>query len=262
MLWDIIPEVASLIGSGYKALKSKSQDRAAAAEGSTLRRPFYQIPTEDIQNKNIWEQQATGGLTADEKTLMGEQRDRGLSASLEALRETGGGPNDFAKINSVFNDSLKSQSALDSQAHLKNIEMFTNANKELAAQKTTAWGVNELQPYESKLKEIQDRRIAAQTNENNAVNEGIGSLSALGTTLNSRNPIANPRQGGSSPSPYSRKFGLADTGGVAGSSAAGFPSINPQAPDIMNTSLTGTGSFPPAPMVQGADDDWYGTNNN
>lgn len=247
MLWELASEGLSLLSSGYKALKANSADKQAAKEGASLRRPFYQIPQEYIENRNIAAEQAQQGLSSAEKSYMGEQRERALGSSLEALGEAGGGPNDFAQLGKVFEDSLKSQAAMDAELHMKNIDHFANANKDLAGQKVTQWGVNELQPYESKLKEIQDRRIAAQTNRNNAIDEGIGTLSALGTTLNSRNPSlggANPGSGGS-PSPYSRTFGLANPGGVAGSPAAGFPSISTDAPNILNAAAPSTGGeFP------------------
>lgn len=230
MSWVSVSVAA--VGAGtsiYKGIKAKQQDKAAAAEGAALKRPAYQIPTEDIQNRNIAEEQATGGLSAAEKQYAGEQRERALSSSLDALGETGGGPNDFAQLNHIFDDSLKNQSALDAQLHHQNIEFFTKANQDVAAQKSIQWGINELQPYESKLKEIQDRRIAAQTNENNAVNEGLGSLTAGATGINSANKFGKPtEQVGGNLGRYSRTFGLANTGsGSAGSPAAGFGSINP-----------------------------------
>lgn len=256
MAWaSVAVGAVSLGASVYKGIKAKNQDNAAAKEGAALKRPFEKVQDEYFQDRNIAAEQATGGLSVDEKNYAQEQRDRGLSSSLEALKETGGGPNDFARVNGIFSDSLKSQSALDSQEHLKNIDFFTGVNKDLAGQKTTQFGVNELQPYESKLKEIQDRRIAAQTNQNNAVDEGIGSLSALATGLNSRNPSGRGKDTGSSLSPYTRRFGLADTKGPASSPAAGVSSINPNAPNIMNNAPADP--LQTAPIIEGADDDWY-----
>ena len=217
----------------YKGIKANQQDKAAKNEGNNLRRPFEQVPNELIQNRNIREQMATGGLSPAEKQYAGEQRERALGTSASAIEQTGGGPNDLAGLNNIFNDSLKSQSAVDAQGHLQNINFFTDANKDVAAAKTTQWGVNELQPYESKLKEIQDRRIAAQTNENSAVDEGIGSASAIATGVNSylstRNPPPKDKIN-ANVGPYKRTFGLQDTGtGGVASPAAGYNVLNPNA---------------------------------
>jgi hypothetical protein len=214
----------------YKGIKAHSADEKAAKEGAAMKRPFYSIPTEDIINRNIWGEQAQQGLSSAEKQYAGEQRERGLSSSAHALSETGAGVNHFGELNQVFADSLKSQSALDAQEHKANIDMFTKANSEISAQKGIQFGINELQPYESKLKEIQDRRIAAKTNENNAVNEGIGSLSAAATGINSyMKTNSNPTQPDYSKlKPYNRTFGLENTGATPGASpGAGLGSIDP-----------------------------------
>lgn len=238
MAWATVAVAgAGIAESEIKHLKAKSQDREAAAEGASLRRPMEQIPDEYFQNRNIAGQNAMGGLTAGEKQYAGEQRERGLATSLDALGETEAGPNDFAGLNEVFSDSLRSQSALDAQLHHQNIEFFTNANKDLAGQKTTQFGVNELQPYETKLKEIQDRRIAAQTNANNATDEALGYAEAGITSFNSRNPSNGKTNSGTDvkPSPYRRSFGLADTGGGdPGSPASTVSHIDPSVPDITN----------------------------
>lgn len=220
----------SLGTSIYKGVKAHSADEAAKREGNAMKHPFYSIPSEDIINRNIAGSMAQQGLSSAEKQYAGEQRERGLATSAHALSETGAGVNQFGELNQVFADSLKSQSALDAQEHKANIDMFTKANSEISAQKGIQFGINELQPYESKLKEIQDRRIAAKTNENNAVNEGIGSLSAAATGINSymeTNPgTTNPAS--TTASPYNRTFGLSDVGGgAAGSPAAAFGSIDP-----------------------------------
>lgn len=229
LTWVSVAVAGVSVGTSiYKGVKASKANKAAAAEGAALKRPAYKIPTEDIENRNIAAVNATSGLSAAEKQYAGEQRERALGSSLDALGETGGGPNDFAQLNHIFDDSLKSQSALDAQLHMKNIDSFTKANEEIAAQKSIQWGVNEMQPYESKLKEIQDRRIAAQTNENNAVNEGIGGLTAGATGINSTNKFGKAEPVGGNLGRYSRNFGLADTGGgAAGSPAAGFPTIDP-----------------------------------
>ena len=218
----------SLGVSGYKALRAHSQDEQAKREGNNLRRPFYQIQPEYYQNENIAAQQATGGFSSGEKSYIEDQRQRGLTTSLSALQQSGGGPNNFAHLNEIFNESLQSEAAQDAQLHLQNIKSYTDAAKELASQKTIQWGVNEKEPFESKLNEIMQRRIAAKTNENSAVDQGIGSLTAAATSINGYMKTQGAAPTAVTPSPYSRIFGLADTGGgAAGSPAAGFSTLDP-----------------------------------
>jgi hypothetical protein len=233
----------------YKGLRAESQDRKAAREGASLKRPFYSIPTEDIVNRNIAEGQAQQGLSSAEKQYAGEQRERGFASSARALSETGASVNQFGELSHIFDDSLKSQSALDAQLHKSNIDAFTKANSDISAQKGIQFGINELQPYESKLKEIQDRRIAAKTNENNAVNEGIGALSAGATGVNSAlKTSAGTTEPPMTATPYNRTFGLADTGGLAGSPASGVSSIDPNSFSSGAVATTDSLGFPLQPF--------------
>jgi hypothetical protein len=179
----VIGGVASLGYSVYKDVKAGQENKAATAEGNNLRRPFEQIQPEYYQNKNIATEQAFSGLPVDTKNLLQQQREKAFGTSSDALARSGGNPNDYARLNKIFDDSLLSEAAQDSQFHMENIKYLTGINKDLAGQKTTQWGVNEYQPFESKLKEIQDRKIAAKQNQNNAINEGIGSISAITTAV-------------------------------------------------------------------------------
>lgn len=217
----------SLGTAAYKGIKANQADKKAKREGEALQRPSYQVPVEDIQNRNIAAGMAQGGLSVDEKGYLQEERNRGLGTSLEALREGGGNPNDFARLNSIFDDSLKSQAALDAQQHVQNIQFFTKANQDLAGQKTTQWGINELQPYESKLKEIQDRRIAAQTNLNNAVDEGIGSATAAATAYGNFKGGGGGDTGSVAPLSNFYKANLEHPGGTVSSPAASVSNIDP-----------------------------------
>lgn len=179
----VIGGAVSLGYSVYKGVKASSDEKSAQGDANNLKRPYDKISDEHFQNQNLAREQATGGLPIDVKLGMQRDRDRGLSTSLDALKQGGGGPNDFARLNSIYDDSLKNESADDAKQHFANIQYLIGLNKDMAAEKKTAWGVNEYQPYESKLAEIQGRKVAAKTNFNNAVQEGIGSIDSISTTL-------------------------------------------------------------------------------
>lgn len=223
MSWASVAVTGSQVGFDvYKAIKANQQEKQAAKEAANLRRPFYQIQPEYYENKNMAATMAGSGFTSAEKTAMNEEQERGLSSSLGALEESGAGPNDVSQLNRIFSDSLTNTAAEDARLHMEHIKFFTDTNKDLATQKTIQWGVNEKEPFETKLNELQQRRTAAQTNLNNAVEEGIGSLSAGATSLNSYFMNKPPMSAASQPdlAPYSRNFGLADTGGTGFSSPA------------------------------------------
>lgn len=166
----------SLVTAGVKAVSAGKAAKKAKQEGDALNRPFFKVQDEYYQNKNIAEEQAGSGLPQGVKDYADTERKRELSSSLEALQGGGVDPSVFGKLLSGYNESLGQEAGADSQQHVQNIQYFMQANKDIAGQKTTGFGLNELQPFENKLKEITERRAAAQQNEMNAIDEGIGSI--------------------------------------------------------------------------------------
>lgn len=185
--------VASLGYSIYKGVKADHEEKAAQTDANNLKRPFEKVSDEYYQNQNIAREQASGGLPIDVKLNLESQRNKGLGTSIGALNQAGGSPNDYARLNSIYDDSLKNESAEDAQQHFANIQYLMGVNKDMAGQKTTQWGVNEYQPYESKLAEIQGRKVASKTNFNNAVEEGIGSIDSVSTTI--QNAVGGRKNG-------------------------------------------------------------------
>ena len=166
--------VGALAGgvSIYKTLHSASQEKKDRAEASRLKQPFLKVQDDYIQNQNLAREQATGGIPIDTKNFIDSKREQGLSSTLSTLQKTGASPDEFARANQLFGDSLKSEASDDAMMHIENIKQLMSVNKDIAGQKTNQWTVNEYAPYESKL---------------NGISEGIGSLSAIGTSLQGTN---------------------------------------------------------------------------
>ncbi len=87
-------------------------------------------------------------------------------------------------VSSLFDKYNRNTAGLaseDAQAHQKNIQYFMKANSDLAGQKTTQFVVNELQPYENKLKELTERVASDKANIWGGIQTAVGSASAAGT---------------------------------------------------------------------------------
>jgi hypothetical protein len=151
-----------------------------------LRRPFYKIQNEYYQNKNIAEQQASGGLSQASKDLALTSGERGLGAGIGATLQEGGSPNDIGRLYDQYTRGVTDLASRDSEAHMKNIEYFMSANKELAGQKNIQFGVNELQPYEEKLKQLTESLKNDKSNIWGGISTAIGSTSAAGTALSNQ----------------------------------------------------------------------------
>jgi len=150
---------AAQLISGTKNLK---QDKADLAN---LKTPFYKIQDEYIKNQQLAAQEAGGGLSSASKDLYKTEAQRGEGAAVSALLQGGGDMNMISGIFDKYNRSTMGLAAEDSQAHQKNILHYMDVNKDLAGQKTTQFVVNELQPYENKLKELTERIAGDKANQ-------------------------------------------------------------------------------------------------
>lgn len=196
-------------------------------ELARLKQPFYKIQNEYVENRNLAAQMATGGLPDATKNMMLTETQRGLGASLGAMKQTGGGINDMARLNSIIGDSINTIGAEDANARIKNIQYYMGVNKDLAGQKTMKWSLDEYQPYERKLKELTERRAADEKNAYNGANQISGSLSNLGTAMDN-----NQLMQGNNTAIYNKLFnGVGDPIDMS-----------------MNRSLPDAGEITPTPM--------------
>src|SRR5258707_11938631 len=152
-----ISEIAGIATGAAQSISGAVNLKKDKAELASLHRPFMKVQSEYEQNKNIAAAEAGGGLTSASKDLYESESQRGLGASVSALLQGGGDMNMISSIFDKYNRNTAGLAAEDSQAHQKNIEHFMGVNKDLASQKTTQFVVNELQPYENKLKELTQR---------------------------------------------------------------------------------------------------------
>lgn len=169
------------IGSGIGKLIAGAKDvKKAKSELAGLSRPFYRIQDEYLQNRNLAGQMAQSGLPAATKDFMTLEGQRGLGSTFGAMSQTGGNPNDYARVLDVYNQSINRTAAQDAATQIENIRYFMNVNKDLAGQKNMQWSLNEFQPYQNQLKEITQRIAAGRQNMWGGVDQAIGSVAAFG----------------------------------------------------------------------------------
>ena len=171
------------VGSGIGKLVQGAGDvKKAKEELAGLEKPFYDIQDEYYENKNLAGTMAQSGLPAATQDYLTTESQRGLGTTIGAINQTGGNPNDYARILDVYNNSIKKTAAEDAASQIGNIKYYMGVNKDLAGQKTTQWGVNEYQPYQNKLKELTERIGAGKTNMWGGIDQAIGSVAAYGTS--------------------------------------------------------------------------------
>lgn len=160
----------------YKGAKADSDKKKDIREKESLQRPAEKVQDEYFQNQNIAKQIASGGLTDASKNLFETENNRGITAGVNALTSGGGDLNMISKLFDNYANKTVGLASEDAQQHLRNIEYYTGVNKDIAGQKTIQYGVNELQPYENKLKELSGRIVADKQNADNGYQQAIGSL--------------------------------------------------------------------------------------
>ena len=215
---------AGILLGGAEFAMGAIEERKAKNELKRLHAPFYKIQDEYLQNRNIAEELAGSGLPDATKAFLTAESERGLGTGIKGILDAGGSPNDISKLFGVFDTSVMRTASADAEARLGNIKNFMDINREIAGQKQIQFGINELQPYESALKSIQDRREAARQNMFGGASTAIGSVSALGTSLQNNALLKSLRTtnavGGNGSPQESFYNGLFSGVGTASSNAA------------------------------------------
>lgn len=230
-----------------EGLESKKKE---TRELKSLHQPFYNIQSEVFQNRNLAAQQAGQGTPTAVKQQEVQGAQQGLGAGLNDILKTGGDVNLVSLLLSQYNNNMGKIGAEDAEEHRRNLEGFMKSNADLAGEKTKQWSINELQPYEAKLKELKQNIQTDQQNEMSGLTTAVGGLTSLGTG-NSNSALIKKLmtqlqgQGGASGASFA-PVGIANTGGAAPSPAAGVGTINPgSAPNLglpSNTNYTDSNS--------------------
>lgn len=171
------------VSGGIQLINGLSEEKKAKQELARLQPAFYKIQDEYIQNKNQGNILAGQGYTSAAKNYLTTETQRGLGTTISAISEGGGNPNDYSKLFDVYRRSIDETAARDSQMQVENIQRSIALNKDYAGQKSMANVLNEIQPYQNKLKELTQRRSAAKQNIAGGMDTIAGSLTSLATDM-------------------------------------------------------------------------------
>lgn len=186
-----ISQGLGIVKGGIQLFNSMSDLKKNESELSKLSNPFYNIQDEYYQNRNLAGELATGGMPVASKDYYTTESQRGLGAGISGTLQSGGSPNDIAKMFDVYNRSIDRTAAEDAKEHINNIQYLMGANKDLAGQKTIQWGLNEKQPYENKVRQLSANISADKQNISGGADTAIGSLGALGTGLQNNSLLSS-----------------------------------------------------------------------
>lgn len=174
-------QAAGIVAGGAEAISGGINLKKDKADLANLKPAFYKVQEEYIKNAQLAGQEAAGGLPTATKDFYTSENQRGLGAGVSALLQGGGDMNMISNLFDKYNRNTMGLASEDAQAHQKNIQYYMGAAKDLAGQKTTQFVVNELQPYENKLKELTERVQGDKANIWGGIQTAIGSASAATT---------------------------------------------------------------------------------
>lgn len=180
---SIASEVASAGLGIAQSISGAINLRKDKKELANLARPFSKIQDEYFQNRKIAAEQAMTGTPAATRDYVSSERRQGLGTGIAALLQSGVNPGDVGKLFETYTNSINSDAARDAQDRIKNIDYFIGVNKDLAGQKTQQFVVNDLAPYERKLKQLADKAATDKSNIWGGIGAAIGATSSAGTAL-------------------------------------------------------------------------------
>lgn len=185
------------LGAASKIVGGFINEHKAAEIEKRNKRPDFNIEDEYFQNRDAAASSAQHGLSESSLNFAKTNAERGLSASLGAMLETGAGANDVGSLYDHYNRSNLETAATDSQLQESKLKNFIDQNSQLAGQKTQRWVLNKYEPYKDKARAAAEMRGAAAQNIQTGISELAGTASSFATAqnnLDTNNPsnVNNP----------------------------------------------------------------------
>ena len=181
-----MPITAGLVLTGVSAaskiISGISQKNAAKKLAASNVRPVFNVPDEFYQNKNLASSQATYGLSPESEAYYGKHADRGLSTGVDALLQTGAGPNTLSDLYDHYSDGYDNLANQDSQLKAQHINNLINANKDLAGEKTQAWALNYYEPYKDKALLASQTKASGDQNIQSGLTSAASALYSYGSS--------------------------------------------------------------------------------
>lgn len=185
MAIPLIIGAAIVAGAGIaKAISGARQaSRGRAIERSNVR-PDYDISEEYFENRDIAAEMAQSGLGADALNFYRTGAERGLTSSLSAVLQAGGGPNSVAGLYDAYQQGIGGIAAADAQAETNNIRYFLDRNTDVATQRTMQWTLDEYEPYKDRARLASELQRQGTENVFSGISQVGGAVSSFGKAGN------------------------------------------------------------------------------
>ncbi len=160
------------------AMKQEKKDRAAL-ERAEKEAPEYKIMPEFEQNRNITANIASQGMPSATKNFFTSIAERGLSASIGASQQAGGGVNGLSELLDQYNTSLERTAAADANMRISGITSFIDANSALAGQRLIKEFAVPNERWRNKVAGLNRSIAGDQQSVTNGISDITGSLASF-----------------------------------------------------------------------------------
>lgn len=129
---------AAVVSAGvgiYKSVKAKKQEKRdrAALEKAKAEQPDYAIQPEFEQNRNLYA--GSLGMPQSVQNFYKSVAEQGLTSSIGAMQQFGGGINSLGDLLDKHNQSMERAAVADAQMRIAGVKDFIGANSALAGQR-------------------------------------------------------------------------------------------------------------------------------
>ncbi len=132
---------------GVTGILQKGKAKRMAASN---KRPFYNIPQTELENKRIADRNAARGLSDEARNLYTQSSDRQLTAGIDAITTGGGTVDNIAELYTAANSGVSKMALLDDQMRVENMRRLTEENNRYSDSMDKQWQVNQWGPYADK----------------------------------------------------------------------------------------------------------------
>lgn len=218
---------AAVVGAGvsiYKGIKQKQQAKSLINDSP---RPSEAIPEEELANQRMAQNMSLEGLPSAQYEQAKKNIQRQQAAAVSATQDRRSGVANIGAIQQGTNDAYGNLDAANAGARRQNQLSLMGVNDKIAGYRDKIFDWNQRQKY------IQNQNYAMSLLGSSNANIYGGADKLLGGLFQAYGSGAFDGSGGGSATPRdasssnANMVGVANTGGSAGSPAAGYGTLNP-----------------------------------
>lgn len=146
---QLLGNVVNLVGGISKTSRAKKLEASLVNDP----REDYEIPQEYEDSYRVAESRASEGLSEGSKQTYRQSAERGLSASINAILESGGNANNIADLYQKYDSGISTLGLIDEQLRANNVKQYIDEAHTMGDQQDKRWQIRTYAPWADKKQE-------------------------------------------------------------------------------------------------------------